>query len=155
MQLSNLNYLILRPHNIYGPRMGFSHVIPELIKRMRILKKKHEKKIFIFSPKHKRAFCFIDDAIMQIIKLSFNKKTNNQIFNVGNMNEEISMMNLAQKIKIFFSYKIKLNNGKITEGSPARRIPDMKKTLKYTKIKKFTDLNQGLKKTFEWYQKKI
>ena len=39
---------------------------------------------------------------MQIIKLSFNKKTNNQIFNVGNMNEEISMMNLAQKIKIFF-----------------------------------------------------
>ena len=30
----------------------------------------------------------------------------------------------------------------------------MKKTLKYTKIKKFTDLNQGLKKTFEWYQKK-
>ena len=71
------------------------------------------------------------------------------------MNEEISMMNLAQKIKIFFSYKIKLNNGKITEGSPARRIPDMKKTLKYTKIKKFTDLNQGLKKTFEWYQKKI
>ena len=33
IQLSNINYLILRPHNIYGPRMGFSHVIPELIKR--------------------------------------------------------------------------------------------------------------------------
>ena len=155
LQLSNLNYLILRPHNIYGPRMGFSHVIPELIKRMRILKKKNNKKIFIFSPKHRRAFCFIDDAIMQIIKLSFNKKTNNKIFNVGNMNEEISMINLAKKIKNFFSYKIKLKDGKITEGSPARRIPDMKKTLKYAKIKKFTNLNQGIKKTFEWYQKKI
>ena len=32
IQLSNINYLILRPHNIYGPRMGFSHVI-ELIKK--------------------------------------------------------------------------------------------------------------------------
>ena len=34
VQLSNLNYLILRPHNVYGPRMGYSHVIPELAKRM-------------------------------------------------------------------------------------------------------------------------
>ncbi len=155
LQLSNFNYLILRPHNIYGPRMGFSHVVPELIKRMKKLKKKRNKNISIFSPKHRRAFCFIDDAITQIIKLSFNKKINNEIFNIGNMNEEISMINLAKKIKNFFSYKIKLQNGKITEGSPIRRIPDMNKTLKFTKIKKFTNLNQGLKKTFDWYQNKI
>ena len=30
LQLSGLNYVILRPHNIYGPRMGYRHVIPEL-----------------------------------------------------------------------------------------------------------------------------
>lgn len=155
LQLSNFNYLILRPHNIYGPRMGFSHVIPELIKRMKKLKKKRNKNILIFSPKHRRAFCFIDDAITQIIKLSFNKKINNEIFNIGNMNEEISMINLAKRIKNFFSHKIKLQNGQITEGSPVRRIPDMNKTLKFTKIKKFTNLNQGLKKTFDWYQNKI
>jgi len=33
VQFSRSDYLILRPHNIYGPRMGFSHVIPELIKK--------------------------------------------------------------------------------------------------------------------------
>ncbi len=155
LQLSNLNYLILRPHNIYGPRMGFSHVIPELIKKMSILNSKQNKKIFIFSPKHRRAFCFIDDAIKQIVKLSFNKKINNEIFNIGNMEEEISMIKLANKIKSFFPYNIKLKNGKITKGSPVRRIPDMKKTLKFVVIKKFTNLNQGLKKTFSWYQNKI
>ena len=32
VQFLNNNYLILRPHNIYGPRMGYRHVIPELIK---------------------------------------------------------------------------------------------------------------------------
>ena len=32
--LINADYLILRPHNIYGPRMGYSHVIPELITKM-------------------------------------------------------------------------------------------------------------------------
>ena len=29
--VSNVNYTIIRPHNIYGPRMGMAHVIPELI----------------------------------------------------------------------------------------------------------------------------
>ena len=48
LQLSNLNYLILRPHNIYGPRMGFSHVIPELIQRMTNLKKGKIKKYLFF-----------------------------------------------------------------------------------------------------------
>ncbi len=155
LQLSNLNYLILRPHNIYGPRMGFSHVIPELILRMTKSKKKQNKKVLIFSPKHKRAFCYVEDAIIQIVKLSFNTKIKNEIFNIGNMKEEISMMNLAKKIKRLFSYKIDLKNGEITQGSPHRRVPDMKKTLKFTKIKKFTSLNQGLSKTFRWYQNKI
>jgi len=155
VQLSNLNYLILRPHNIYGPRMGFSHVIPELIKKMWSLKTKKNKRLLVFSPKHKRAFCFIDDAITQIIKLSFNGKIKNEIFNIGNMNEEISMIDLAKKIRLFFSHIVNLENGKITTGSPHRRIPDMKKTLKFVKIKKFINLNEGLLNTYNWYRNKI
>ena len=34
VQLSGLKFVCFRPHNIYGPRMGYSHVIPELIKRL-------------------------------------------------------------------------------------------------------------------------
>ena len=48
IQLSNINYLILRPHNIYGPRMGFSHVIPELIKKDEQNKKKEKKIKYLF-----------------------------------------------------------------------------------------------------------
>ena len=155
IQLSNINYLILRPHNIYGPRMGFSHVIPELIKKMSKTRKGKRNKISVFSPNHKRAFCFIDDAVDQIIKLSFNNRINNEIFNIGNMSEEISMINLAKKIREFFTHKIHLKNGKITKGSPKRRIPNMKKTFKFVKNQKLTNLNLGLLKTFKWYQKKI
>ena len=54
--------------------MGFSHVIPELIKKMSKTRKGKKNKISVFSPGHKRAFCFIDDAVDQIIKLSFNNK---------------------------------------------------------------------------------
>ena len=30
---SGVPYVILRLHNVYGPRMGMRHVIPELIKK--------------------------------------------------------------------------------------------------------------------------
>ena len=43
LQLSKLRTIILRPHNIYGPRMGFSHVIPELIVKILKEKKKYTK----------------------------------------------------------------------------------------------------------------
>ena len=64
------------------------------------------------------------------------------------------MMDLQQKNKKFI-FTNKFQKWQITQGSPHRRVPDMKKTLKFTKIKKFTSLNQGLSKTFRWYQNKI
>ena len=33
IKFSGLKHIILRPHNIYGPEMGFRHVISELIKK--------------------------------------------------------------------------------------------------------------------------
>ncbi len=151
LQLSNLKYIILRPHNIYGPRMGYSHVIPELIKKMLLEKKKITKNTIVNSPNHKRAFCFIDDAILQIKRLSFNSKINNEIFNIGNMKEEISMNKVANKIKKLVYKKSKIKKGKNTLGSPIRRVPDMKKTIKYSRVKKFTNLEEGLKTTVRWY----
>jgi UDP-glucose 4-epimerase len=141
VELSGLNYLNLRPHNVYGIRMGFSHVIPELIKKFT----GNKKKIKIYSPTHKRAFCYIDDAINQIINLTFNKKINKMVFNIGNSSEEIKISDLANKIKKLLNSKKKLIKGKNTPGSPIRRVPNMQKTMKFIKNLKFTNLNHGLK----------
>lgn len=145
--LSNQRFIIFRPHNIYGPRMGSSHVIPELIKKM------NKKKCIVYSPNHTRAFCYIDDAIKQICNISFNKKIFNEVFNVGNMKEEIKIIDLAKRIKFFLKSNCKLKKGSITLGSPYRRIPDMAKTLKKTKQKSFLNLDSGLMKTINWYTK--
>ena len=153
LQLSNSNYLILRPHNIFGPRMGYNHVVPELAKRM--LHNKNKKEIKIYSPNHSRAFCYIDDAIHQILKLSMNKNIKNEIFNIGNMQEEIKMMDIAKKIKLILNISSKLKRGKITKGSPSRRVPDMSKTLKKIQRKKFIKLNEALKLTLSWYRNQL
>ena len=155
IQLSKISYLILRPHNIYGPRMGFSHVIPELIKKFHLEKKGKINYTGIYSPSHTRAFCYIDDAIKQILSLVSNRTVNNEVFNIGNMEEEIKIFNLAKKIKKIIYNKSKLKKLFVTKGSPARRVPCMRKTLKKIPKMKFTNLNDGIKKTFYWYRKFI
>ena len=150
--MSGLNFINLRPHNIYGPRMGKSHVIPELIEKIN----SNSKSVNIFSPNHMRAFCYIDDAIEQIIKLSLDKSTNRKTYNIGNMTEEIKIYNLAKKIKKILKSKSTLKRSNITAGSPYRRVPNMRKTLnkirKNNKIK-FHTLDEGLLKTIKWYLK--
>ena len=143
-QFSNINYLILRPHNIYGPRMGTSHVIPELLE-----KAKKNKILKIYSPNHTRSFCYIDDAINQIIQIS-NSKNKNQIFNIGNNKEEIKIKDLAKKILSLLKINKKIIFEKNTEGSPPRRVPKIKKILSKIRIKKFVSLENGIKKMLEW-----
>ena len=150
VELSGFDFINLRPHNVYGPRMGFSHVIPELINKF----KGKEKRVKIHSPTHKRAFCYVDDAINQMVKLAFNKKANNFAFNIGNNEEEIKIFNLANKIKTLLKSKKKIIRGNNTPGSPIRRVPDMGKTKKFIKNFKFTNLDQGLENYINWFLKK-
>ena len=146
LELSGLKYIIVRPHNIYGPRMGFSHVIPELINKI-----KFEKKINVFSPYHSRAFCFIDDAIDQILKLNLQKKALNNTFNIGNDSQEIKIIELARKLIKLMKSKKNILKQKNSKGSPRRRCPNLNKIKKYIKLNKFSKLEDGLKKTIKWY----
>ena len=65
--------------------MGFSHVIPELIKKIKNLKN-----VKVYSPNHTRAFCYIEDAIAQILFIE--KRRVNEIYNIGNPKEEIKII---------------------------------------------------------------
>ena len=146
LELSGLKYIIVRPHNIYGPRMGFSHVIPELINKI-----KFEKKINVFSPYHSRAFCFIDDAIDQILKLNLQKKALNNTFNIGNDSQEVKIIELARELIKLMQSKKNISKQKNSIGSPSRRCPNLNKIKKYIKLNKFSKLEDGLKKTIKWY----
>ena len=148
---SGLPITIIRPHNIYGPRMGFSHVIPELF--MRINKLKLKENLEVFSPSHKRVFCFIEDAVELIISLLKSDNQNVLTFNLGNDDAEINMRDLAKIIlNLMNRNDIKIVDGKDTDGSPSRRMPNIEKLSKYSNIKKRISLNDGLKKTYLWYK---
>ena len=146
---SNIPFLILRPHNIYGERMGLNHVIPEILKKIKNLKDKELLKVF--TPKHTRSFCYIDDAINQIIKLT-NSSFKNEDFNIGNDKDEISIYQLVKKCLKILNKKNKILPLKNIHNSPKRRCPSMKKTFSCINRSKFTKLNDGINKMLKWYE---
>ena len=145
---SKIPFTIIRPHNIYGPRMGRSHVIPELF-----IKAQHpkEKILEVHSPYHKRTFCYVDDAVNMIINLSKSKLSKNNIFNIGNDKNEIKIIDLAKLILIISKKKLKILPIQIDNGSPYRRCPSIKKYKRIDNKIQFTSLKVGLKNTLGWY----
>tara|TARA_B110000027_G_scaffold131821_1_gene156827 strand:- start:196 stop:1185 length:990 start_codon:yes stop_codon:yes gene_type:complete len=148
----NLQHVNIRPHNFYGPRMGFSHVIPELMKKIYFSKNGSVK---ISSPNHRRSFCYIDDAINIIYKLSISKKTNQNTYNIGSTDKSITIIQLAKKIKKLLNRNTILIRSTTEMGSPVNRRADMKKIKKIIKFDTKFKLDKGLKETYDWYLNNI
>ena len=88
--LFGFDYLIFRFFNVcgYGQREDF--VISKFFRDI-----KEKKQINVYgSGIQKRSFCHVKDACNAII-LTINKKIKNQIFNIGNNKEPISIKNIA------------------------------------------------------------
>src|SRR5690606_35207656 len=60
-------YTIVRPHNIYGPRMGMSHVVPQLLQKAH--RAPENGSLGVLSPSHTRTFCYVDDAVEMLVRL--------------------------------------------------------------------------------------
>ena len=133
--------IIFRPHNVYGPNMGFDHVIPELM--IKSLKAKN--KITIEgSGKETRSFCYIDDFLNGLIILIKKKINGFNIFNIGN-DYEISINNLTKLIIRNSKKNLLIQNKKLRNGSSKRRCPDIKK-IKKLGYKPIVNLETGIEK---------
>lgn len=153
LQQSGLKFTVIRPHNFYGPRMGMSHVIPELLKKAYFLPADNQ--LEVFSAGHRRTFCYIDDAVIMIRMLAESEKAEGQAFNIGNEGPEVTMGHLAELVLEVTGSKCKIIAGAVAPGSPERRCPDMKKTYACIGYKGKVALEEGVGKTFEWYREHI
>ena len=82
-KVHGFRYVIVRPHNVYGPRQNLSdpyrNVLGIFINRLL-----HNKHFYVYGDgMQKRAFSYIDDVTGAIADMGFNKKCEGQIFNVG------------------------------------------------------------------------
>jgi UDP-glucose 4-epimerase len=150
---SGLPFVIIRPHNIYGPRMGSIHVVPELLKKAYDLAE--GECLQVASPKHSRSMCYIVDAINLIARLLTTDQATGETYNVGNQDTEITIEELADIVVKVVGKPLKIIGAEETIGSPSRRCPDMIKTIQMTGYTPKISVMEGVTKTFEWYKENI
>ena len=144
--------IIFRPHNIYGPNMGYKHVVPQIIKKAVDSQENQNNFIeLIGSGNETRAFCYIDDLVNGLIIL-MEKGEDKEIYHIGN-DDELSIFDLAKKITNLIDIKINLRKGEQTHfGGTMRRCPDISKMRKIGYDPKIS-IDIGLEKSVEWYLK--
>jgi nucleoside-diphosphate-sugar epimerase len=146
--------LIIRPHNVFGPDMGWEHVVPQFILRAYDLIQKQPNGPIDFQIQGQgtetRSFVYIDD-FTDGLALAIKKGGHQEIYHVGT-EEEIQIASVARKIVTAFGREINLLPGPLTKGSAARRCPDISKIKKLGYQPKF-NFKEALAPSIDWYTK--
>lgn len=138
---------IVRYHNVFGPRMGFKHVIPHLAQRF--LSK--ETPFLIYGHDQTRSFCYITDAVEGTVLAMENTNSNGEIYHIGTM-DEITIEELITEAGSYFNFEGVYENAPTYPGSVARRCPDITKARQQLGFEPKVDWKTGLKLTLDWYK---
>ena len=159
-ELMALNYgrkffervLIFRPHNVYGPDMGWEHVVPQFAKRVKDVAANHPTGRLPFemqgNGQQTRSFCHVDDLVSGVLVMR-DKGTHLGIYHVGTL-EEITIADLASRVAAHGGREIELIGRPAPAGGTERRCPDIAKLTKLGYSPRVT-LAQGLGPTVDWY----
>ncbi len=141
-----------RIFNTYGPRMSVNdgRVVSNFI--VQCLK---NKPITIYGDgSQTRSFCFVDDLIEGIFKLMNSKQSIIGPINLGNPNE-ITINQIASTIKEIIGSKSKISFKKLPSDDPMQRRPDITLAKKTLNWKPLVSLENGLKKTINYFEKEL
>lgn len=147
----NLQTIIVRIFNTYGPRMSRSdgRVVSNFITQA--LK---GKPLTLYGDgKQTRSFCFIKDMVKGIISASEKKRARSQVINLGNP-EEVTIRQLGNIIiKLTQSSSKLISVMDKPKDDPVRRKPDISLAYKLFLWQPEVGLEAGLKKTIDYFKK--
>jgi dTDP-glucose 4,6-dehydratase len=137
---------IARIFNTYGPfmRINDGRVIPNFIYQAM-----HDKPITVYgSGRQTRSFCYIEDLVEGIWRLM--RVRTNQPVNLGNP-REFNILQLAKLVLKFTRAKSRIIFKPLPQDDPKQRQPDIARAKKLLAWQPRVELEEGLKKTIEWF----
>jgi len=144
--------LIFRPHNVYGPDMGFEHVVPQFALRLKTLADAQPTGTLRFdiqgTGEETRSFCHVDDLVAGVMVMR-EKGEHLGIYHVGTL-EEVTIADVARRVAAAAGRTIEIVPGPLQAGGTPRRCPDISKLAKLG-YKPRVPLDEGLKPTVDWY----
>jgi GDP-L-fucose synthase len=149
------NSIFLLPANLYGPGDNFdlhtSHVIPALIRKSVEAKRSGADHIDVWgSGKPSREFLYVEDCAEGIVKAAAAYNASEPV-NLGN-GREVVIKDLVEMIARLsgFTGEIKWQTDK-PDGQPRRQL-DTTRALERFNFSARTPLEDGLRKTIDWYE---
>lgn len=146
----DLDARIIRIFNTYGPRMrkDDGRVVSNFINQAL-----EGKPLTVFGDgTQTRSFCYVSDLVAGILVVMFTDNLKGEIFNLGNP-EEYSVKDLAQKVKALTRSASPMAFESLPEDDPTKRQPDITKIKTRLKWAPKVTVDEGLKKTIEYYKK--
>ncbi len=143
---------VFRPHNVYGPDMGWEHVLPQLSLRAHEAAEAHPSGavplIIQGDGRQTRAFVHIDDftdGLMTVI----DKGRHLEIYHIGTT-EELSILQVAEKVVGCLGRKAEITPSEAPVGGTNRRCPNIDK-LRALGYSPSIPFDEGLPTLVEWY----
>lgn len=153
-----LPVVIVRYFNSYGPRLdpkGYGSVIAKFIGQAL-----RGEPLTVYSDgQQTRCFTYIDDTVRGTILAATVKEGEGQIFNIGS-NRETSILELAQLVKRLAGSSSEIIHVPYEEAYGAdfeetrRRVPDVRKAERVLGFRAEVPLEEGLKRTIDWFRNK-
>jgi len=143
-----LEVVTVRPFNIYGPRQRAGGAVCGMIKKA--LK---DEDITVYNDGTQiRAWCYVTDfadALCEVLQISNFK---HPVFNIGNPQATITVLNLAEKILQLTRSKSMIVFKKHPGAEVDLRIPDISLAKELLNYNPKVGLEQGLRKTISWFK---
>ena len=144
----NLPIKIVRIFNTYGPKM---HPNDGRVVSNFILQALQDQDITIYGDgSQTRSFCYRDDLVEGLIKMMATPNDITGPINIGNPGE-FTILQLAEMVIKLTNSKSKLIRMPLPSDDPKQRKPDITKAEKILNWKPVTPLEEGLKKTIEYF----
>jgi UDP-glucose 4-epimerase len=141
---------VFRPHNVFGPNMGWKHVEPQFIMRALAAQEAGDSTFPIQGDgTETRSFCYVDDIVEGILVM-YEKGGHREIYHIGS-DEEITIRDLAARIGKIVGIDLDIRPGALQQGGTKRRCPDISK-LRALGWSPVVELDEGLERTVAWYR---
>lgn len=112
--------IVIRFHNVYGPRMGQTHVVPEFVERAR----RRLDPFPVYGYDATRSFLHVEDAARAVRLVASAASGHGGTWNVGSP-EEVSIAQLLELVLDGAGYHPKVEAHPAPAGSVKRRVPDV------------------------------
>jgi UDP-glucose 4-epimerase len=143
---------VFRPHNVFGPDMGWKHVEPQFIVRALDALDAHPEGSAPFDIQgdgtETRSFCYVDDVVQGILTM-YEAGGHREIYHIGS-DVELSISELATRIGKIVGVDLDIRPGESPRGGTRRRCPDITK-MRSLGWSPQVDLDDGLGRTVAWY----